>query len=124
MQDNCSEVRAEVDADLDHTDPILDCLLGPNWSRTTRVPPDRCGNASLLECYCGPISISYCVGAPPDSLGGDCTNEMLVGMGCTTSDCVAVRFSSPDNASGKAIQYASCLHDYCFDECLTSLDTL
>ena len=114
--------RSEAESlDGDENEPIIDCALGQNW-RVGAKPTGTCAS-NALTCYCGSTSAQNCANAEPAQLNGVCKNEILVGTACNTqpsasqSACVAPIMLNPANSSGKALQYAQCLGDNCFDSC-------
>jgi hypothetical protein len=115
--ENCALQRADVDAAPAAVEPILECVLGQNWKAGERAAAGSCGSLDLLSCYCGTISGQDCANAAPAALNGQCVAQILAGTGCTVSSCVAPIFLNPANANGKAMQYAQCQQDFCYDVC-------
>jgi hypothetical protein len=106
-----------VDDNAAATGPILDCVLGKDWRAGGRAPAGSCSNADLLSCYCGGLAGQDCANAAPATLTGQCAALILTGTGCTSSACVAPIFLNPSNSNGKAMQYAQCQQDFCYDSC-------
>ena len=106
---------------------VLDCMLGASWPAPDKFAADSCANDPLLACYCGPLSSGACVSAPPSTLTGPCTTQILGATGCDTlpeaeqGACVARRFTDPSNAVGRAVIFVTCLQNSCPDVCLASL---
>jgi cysteine-rich repeat protein len=119
-RDNCAAERADVDANLSNTTPMLECVLGPDWEAVERASPTSCANQDLFSCYCGPIPGPTCVNTTPAALvtaGAPCVAPVLAGTNCTTSVCVGPIYNNPANANGKVIQYLTCQQNFCFEQC-------
>lgn len=117
LKRSCAEPRAAVDKSSGSVGPLLSCVLGKDWARGGHAPKDSCARQDLLTCYCGKTKDIDCASAPPSSLNGQCTAEILAATDCTTSQCVATQYMRPSNANGLALSYAQCEQDNCYEDC-------
>jgi hypothetical protein len=122
-QANCADQRTAATTNPG-VDPVLDCVLGPNWPDDLKVTSTTsCAVADLLACYCGTLSGQDCASAPitpggaKPPVNGQCVQQVLTATGCADSSCVAPVFLNPSNDNGKAMQYVQCKQDFCYGEC-------